>query len=136
MTIFKKYGIYGHFTPTDPAIDFGLKVHPVCLPIASNSNPNKWRNQDVDILGFSTKDKGESSNRGDILKTARMKVFNQTICNNKLNTEKNKVKTCKSFLKEFKSLFFSHHVDMSTIKKAHIILKDIFKLGSSSQESN
>ena len=105
MTIFKKYGIYGHFTPTDPAIDFGLKVHPVCLPIASNSNPNEWRNQDVDILGFSTKDKGESSNRGDILKTARMKVFNQTICNNKLNTEKNKVKTCKSFLKEFKSLF-------------------------------
>ena len=93
--------IYDHFTPTDPAIDFGLKVHPVCLPIASNSDPNKWRNQDVDILGFSTLDKGASSNRGDILKSARMKVFNQTTCNNRLETEKNKVKTCKSFLKKF-----------------------------------
>ena len=101
------------FKPADPGIDFGLKVHPVCLPIASNSDPNKWRNQDVDILGFSTKDKGESSNRGDILKTARMKVFNQTKCNNKLDTEKNIVKTCKSFLKTFKSLFF-HHVSIST----------------------
>ena len=89
--------IFGHFTPTDPAIDFGLKVHPVCLPIASNSNPNKWRNQDVDILGFSTKDKGESINRGDILKAARMKVFNQTTCNNRLDTEKKKVEKCKSF---------------------------------------
>ena len=98
--------IFGHFTPTDPAIDFGLKVHPVCLPIASNSNPNVWRDQDVDILGFSTKDKGQSSNRGDILKTARMKIFNHTTCNNKLDTEKNKVKTCKSLLKEFKSIFF------------------------------
>ena len=86
--------IYGRFTSTEPAIDFGLKVHPVCLPIASNSDPNEWRNQDVDILGFSTKDKGESSNRGDILKTARMKVFNQTTCNNKLDTEKNKVEKC------------------------------------------
>ena len=99
--------IYGRFTSTEPAIDFGLKVHPVCLPIASNSDPNEWRNQDVDILGFSTLDKGASSNRGDILKSARMKVFNQTTCNNRLETEKNKVKTCKSFLKEFKSLFFS-----------------------------
>ena len=101
--------IYGRFTSTEPAIDFGLKVHPVCLPIASNSDPNEWRNQDVDILGFSTKDKGESSNRGDILKTARMKVFNHTTCNNKLDIERNKVKTCKSFQKEY----FSHHVSMS-----------------------
>ena len=97
--------IFGNFTLTDPAIDFGLKVHPVCLPIASNSDPNVWTNQDVDILGFSTKDKGQSSNRGDILKTARMKVFNHTTCNNKLDKEKKKVKKCKSFLKEFKSLF-------------------------------
>ena len=125
------------FKPADPGIDFGLKVHPVCLPIASNSDPNEWRNQDVDILGFSTKDKGESSNRGDILKTARMKVFNHTTCNNKLDTEKNKVKTCKSLLKEFKSIFFLiMSVNMSAIKKALIILKDISKLGSSSQERN
>ena len=109
--------IYGRFTSTEPAIDFGLKVHPVCLPIASNSDPNEWRNQDVDILGFSTLDKGASSNRGDKLKSARMKVFNQTTCNNRLETEKNKVQTCKSFLRKFKSLFFSHHVSMSTIKK-------------------
>ena len=87
--------IHGHFTPTDPAIDFGLTVHPVCLPISSNSDPNEWSNQDVDILGFSTKDKGESINRGDILKTARMKVFNHTTCNKRLDTEKNRVKTCK-----------------------------------------
>ena len=97
---------YGRFTSTEPAIDFGLKVHPVCLPIASNSDPNEWRNQDVDILGFSTLDKGASSNRGDKLKSARMKVFNQTTCNNRLETEKNKVQTCKSFLRKFKSLFF------------------------------
>ena len=107
------------FKPADPGIDFGLKVHPVCLPIASNSNPNEWRNQDVDILGFSTKDKGESSNRGDILKTARMKVFNQTICNNRLNTEKNKVKTCKSFLKEFK-FFFCLIMSTCPYNKEHI----------------
>ena len=119
------------FKPADPGIDFGLKVHPVCLPIASNSDPNVWTNQDVDILGFSTKDKGQSSNRGDILKTARMKVLNHIACNNKLETEKNKVKTCKSFLKEFKSLFL-----MFTIKKVHIILREISELGSSSQESN
>ena len=86
--------IFGHFTPTDPAIDFGLRVHPVCLPIASSSNPNEWRNQDVDILGFSTKDKGESINRGDKLKAARMKVFNQTMCNDRLDIEKNKVEKC------------------------------------------
>ena len=98
--------IYGHYTSTDPGIDFGLKVHPVCLPIASNSDPNEWRNQDVDILGFSTLDKGASNNRGDKLKSARMKVFNQTTCNNRLETEKNKVQTCKSFLRKFKSLFF------------------------------
>ena len=109
--------IYGRFTSTEPAIDFGLKVHPVCLPIASNSDPNEWRNQDVDILGFSTLDKGASSNRGDKLKSARMKVLNQTTCNNRLETEKNKVQTCKSFLRKFNSLFFSHHVSMSTIKK-------------------
>ena len=97
---------YGRFTSTEPAIDFGLKVHPVCLPIASNSDPNEWRNQDVDILGFSTLDKGASSNRGDKLKSARMKVFNQTTCNNRLEKEKNKVQTCKSFLRKFKNLFF------------------------------
>ena len=107
------------FKPADPGIDFGLKVHPVCLPIASNSDPNKWRNQDVDILGFSTKDKGESSNRGDILKAARMKVFNQTTCNNKLDTEKNIVKTCKSFLKTFKSLW----PKINIIKGIHCILR-------------
>ena len=111
--------IYDHFTPTDPAIDFGLKVHPVCLPIASNSDPNVWRNQDVDILGFSTKDKGQSSNRGDILKTARMKVLDHTTCNNKLDTEKNKVKTCKSLLKEFKIIFLIKSA--CSIKKIYII---------------
>ena len=88
--------IYGHFTPTDPAIDFGLKVHPVCLPIASNSDPNEWKNQDVDILGFSTLDKGASSNRGDRLKVATMTVYNQTTCNSRLDFALEKVKKCKS----------------------------------------
>ena len=111
--------IYGRFTSTEPAIDFGLKVHPVCLPIASNSDPNEWRNQDVDILGFSTLDKGASSNRGDKLKSARMKVFNQTTCNNRLETEKNKVQTCKSFLR---SLFFLIMSACPPLKKFHSIL--------------
>ena len=86
-----------NFIPVDPAIDFGLRVHPVCLPVASNSDQNEWRNQDVEILGFSTKDRGASINRGDKLKTARMKVFNHTWCNDKLDTEKDKVEKCKSF---------------------------------------
>ena len=83
------------FSPTDPAIDFGLKVHPICLPVASNTDPNKWRNQDVDILGFSTLDKGQSINRGDRLKVATMTVFNQTSCNTKLDIALNKTKKCK-----------------------------------------
>jgi hypothetical protein len=83
-----------HFTPTDPAIDFGLKIHPICLPVNSNTDPNKWRDQDVDILGFSTLDKGESSNRGDRLKIATMTVYNQTTCNSKLNIALEEVKKC------------------------------------------
>ena len=83
------------FSPADPAIDFGLKVHPICLPVASNTDPNKWRNQDVDILGFSTLDKGQSINRGDRLKVATMTVFNQTSCNTKLDIALNKTKKCK-----------------------------------------
>ena len=86
----------GFFTPTDPAIDFGLKIHPICLPVSSNTDPNKWRDQDVDILGFSTLDKGASSNRGDRLKVATMTVYNQTICNSRLDFALEKVKKCKS----------------------------------------
>ena len=88
------------FTTIDPAIDFGLKVHPICLPVNSNTDPNKWRDQNVDILGFSTLNKGESTNRGDRLKVATMTIFNHTACNSKLQLQLNKVQKCKSLLQE------------------------------------
>ena len=88
------------FITIDPAIDFGLKVHPICLPVNSNTDPNKWRDQNVDILGFSTLDKGESTNRGDRLKVATMTIFNYTACNSKLQLQLNKVQKCKSLLQE------------------------------------
>ena len=69
-----------------------------------------------------------------------MKVFNQTWCNDKLDTEKNKVKKCKSFGMKFKSLF-SHHVRMNSIsnflhKEGNKIFKETFKLGSSLKKRN
>ena len=88
----------GFFTSTDPAIDFGLKVHPICLPVSSNIDPNKWRNQNVKVLGFSTLDRGASINRGDRLKASTMIVFNQTTCNSKLETELNTVQKCKLYI--------------------------------------
>ena len=100
--VFAKYlsiktPIRGFFTSTDPAIDFGLKVHPICLPVSSNIDPNKWRNQNVKVLGFSTLDRGASITRGDRLKASTMIVFNQTTCNSKLETELNTVQKCKLY---------------------------------------
>ena len=83
-------------TTSDPAIDFGLKIHPICLPVSSNTDPNKWSDKDVDILGFSTLDKGQSINRGDRLKVATMTVYNQTICNSRLDSALEEVTKCKS----------------------------------------
>ena len=107
------------FTTSDPAIDFGLKIHPICLPVSSNTDPNKWSDKDVDILGFSTLDKGQSINRGDKLKVATMTVYNQTTCNSRLDSALEGVKKCKSI----QCFFNLSKVTVKVLLKLKILLK-------------
>ena len=81
--------------PSIYSIDFGIKltkkVHPVCLPFASNSQDR--RDRDVSVLGFATGDLTGSTST--TLKAAEMIVFSQKECNDNLDKELEKNRKCK-----------------------------------------
>ena len=100
--------MYPHFIFTEPGITFATTVHPVCLPIESNANPEKWDERKVEVLGFSTKDKAQNV-RGDRLKIAEMTAFSHTKCNAKLEKELQLVKNCKLCIR----LIHLQHLEIS-----------------------
>ena len=77
----------------DNGIEFGLLTYPVCLPITTNEDQNKWKNRRVEVLGFATQD--FSGTRGDIMRAAEMDVFTQPKCNAKLDKKLQDNKNCK-----------------------------------------
>ena len=83
---------------SDNGIDFGLVTYPVCLPISSNEDPNKWDKRKVEVLGYATQD--FSNTRGDIMRAAEMDVFTQPKCNEKLEKKLQDNKDCKCITKK------------------------------------
>ena len=39
---------------SDPGFTFTEEVHPICLPVESNSDPEKWNEENVEVLGYVT----------------------------------------------------------------------------------
>ena len=58
-----------------------------------NNDQKKWQNKDVEILGFATKD--DTRSIGVPLKSAKMQIFSQRICNEKLEQKLIEVDECK-----------------------------------------
>ena len=71
----------------------------MCLPVESNTDPNKWEGVKVEVLGFSTKD-SSSRIRGDRLKVSEMAVFSTSKCNDKLKFEIDTINQCKYNIKK------------------------------------
>ena len=65
---------------------FTQNVHPICLPVESNENAEKWKDEEVIVLGFASNDNTYGS-----LKKAEMSVHTQDKCNDIL-AEKRKSK--------------------------------------------
>ena len=65
---------------------FTQNVHPICLPVESNENAEKWKDEEVIVLGFASNDNTYGS-----LKKAEMSVHTQNKCNDIL-AEKRKSK--------------------------------------------
>ena len=65
---------------------FTQNVHPICLPVESNENAEKWKDEEVLVLGFASNDNTYGS-----LKKAEMSVHTQDKCNDIL-AEKRKSK--------------------------------------------
>ena len=61
-------------------------MHPICLPVESNENAEKWKDEEVIVLGFASNDNTYGS-----LKKAEMSVHTQDKCNDIL-AEKRKSK--------------------------------------------
>ena len=36
---------------SDPGFTFTEKVHPICLPVESNDDPERWNEKNVEVLG-------------------------------------------------------------------------------------
>ena len=68
---------------TEDGISLGRKIHPICLPFETNEDPKKWKNRNVEVVGFATKD--FSGTTGDIMRVATMNVFTQETCNTVLD---------------------------------------------------
>ena len=57
---------------------FTQNVHPICLPVESNENAEKWKDEEVLVLGFASNDNTYGS-----LKKAEMSVHTKNKCNDK-----------------------------------------------------
>ena len=87
----KKYNISFHtfilcntsFALTEIGIVFTPTVYPICLPLESNENPYRWKNEEVEVLGFAS-----VANKVGPLKVAKMSVFTQDECNKNLDEKK------------------------------------------------
>ena len=81
------------FAPTEPGLIVTPLVHPLCLPFESNEDPNKWKNTEVEVVGFATQD--FSNSKGDRMKVAKMRVFTQDECNIEREAELMTINECK-----------------------------------------
>ena len=81
------------FVSTESGLILTTIVHPLCLPFESNEDPNKWKNFEVEVLGFATQD--FSYTKGDRMKVAKMRVFTQNECNIEREIELTRIKNCK-----------------------------------------
>ena len=65
-------------------------MHPICLPISSNQNPQIRKKEIVQVLGFANNGEGKSQ-----FKASRMEVFDEIKCNvNLLQTLNEKESEC------------------------------------------
>ena len=81
------------FVSTERGLTLTTKVHPLCIPVESNEDPKRWEDEEVEILGFATRD--FSYSKADTLKAARVFAFTQQKCNIKLEEKLKKIEECK-----------------------------------------
>ena len=66
-------------------------IHPICLPVDANEDPNKGSGKIGDVVGFAQKDsEGQSST----LKITKMNIFNHQTCNDHLEEALNVSESC------------------------------------------
>lgn len=92
------------FLFSDPGFTFTEKVHPICLPVESNTNPFKWNEENVEVLGFATQDL--SGTRAESMKVANVFVFTQDKCNSVLEEKLHISTLCKYFSKTIYITYF------------------------------
>ena len=76
-----------YFSQTDRGINLSPRsdIHQICLPKASNENKEKWKDRNVETVGYATDDLTHT--RGDRMKVANMIVHTQSACNTKLENK-------------------------------------------------
>ena len=70
-------------------------MFPVCIATASNEDPKRWEDTPVEVLGFATQD--FTNSKGINLKSAKLNVFSQDTCNDKLALKLETVKECEFY---------------------------------------
>ena len=71
-------------------------VHPICIPEEPHDDPDKWKRQSVDVIGYADSELTLNNN----LKETEMQIYSRKLCDEKVMEagKKGKLKLAKNLM--------------------------------------